>query len=99
MVWVFLTITLGALAFAIRIVSEHMRDTQRLQDQVGIIKAEQDNVEGQVESQRASADDAKAQCDNIKAEIGKQEAALRDLRAQIETQKGEMERRGKFRIG
>jgi len=98
MVWVFSAIAIGSIVFGVRIMLEHLRAAQKLQDQRIVLRTERERLEEEIAAHQAKAEEWKSQLEEKQKIITEREGTLANLRAQVDRTTKERERRGRYKI-
>ncbi len=98
MVWAFIFLTLGAVAYTVYLILEHVRDASMLEGQVRRTQAAQVGVEVQIKDCEGARDLARTRVQEMEQGVKEIEATLSELQALISGQKKDMAKRGRFRV-
>ena len=99
MVWAFIFGSLGALAYIVYLVMEHVRESSRVGDQIRrhreLIREAEENV---VLAERAR-DEAQTRCGQLEQEVKDRQNSVDEVNAAIGKAKKQMAQRGRYRVG
>ena len=98
MAWVFVVLTLGAVAYGLYILVQHARDARLVKIQIQHNRDEKVSLEGAVQEGENERDAAKARAAGLEKEVAEVQTSVDELQAAIGARKREKERRGKFRV-
>jgi hypothetical protein len=98
MYWVFVVVTLGAVAYGIYILVQHAQEARLVNIQIQHNRTEKISLEEAVQDCENERDAAKARAAGLEKEVGEVQTSVDELQAAIRARKRESERRGKFRV-
>jgi len=99
MIWMFLVLSLGAVAYMAYLVLDHLREAGLIDVQIDRQQQEQKNVEFSIKRSEIDRDSAKTKVVEIGQEAKQLQITTDDLQSQISDLNKDKERRGKFRLG
>ena len=98
MVWAFIVLALGAIAFTVHIMILHGKEAGLMEDQLHLVQQKKSELEASLRECEEENEEAKSRIDALKEAIREYRNGIGELQSSIAHRKGEMERRGRFRV-
>ena len=98
MVWIFIFLALGAVAYTIYLILEHLREGGLIDAQIQRTESGKFGAEIQIKDCEGARDLAKAKVAEAERAIKEIQMTVDELQRQISDHRKEMERRGRYRV-
>ena len=98
MIWVFLVLSLCAVAYSAYIVMEHVRESGIVDADIQQRRAEVRSLETSIQVGRNHCEQAKDRVVEREREVEELQTRVEALLSEVESKRKDMERRGRFRV-